>query len=86
MDGLDCILKTDASLAELIEECGGLTSLDDLQQHENDTVFERVSKFMKKYFITEDEEPAEDASSSMQVCTNRNQYKKHSTSFKNLLI
>ena len=56
VDGLDCILKIDPALAEVVEDCGGLTSLDDLQNHENETVFERVAKFMKKHFVTEDDE------------------------------
>jgi len=62
MDGLENILKGAANVGELdkiqeaLEECGGLDALEQLQHHENETIFSKAYCFIEKYF-NEDVDP-----------------------------
>jgi len=62
MDGLTNILKTAEKLGEidnvarLVEECGGLDKLEQVQQHENEEVYKRAHDMVERFFNQEDEE------------------------------
>jgi importin subunit alpha-2 len=63
MDGLENILKSAFAVGELekvhevVEECGGLDSLDELQQHENVTIYSKAYAIVEKYFNDDAEAP-----------------------------
>merc|ERR1712130_99844 len=66
LDALENILKVglaDANessgenkYSDIIEECGGLDCLEDLQRHENEEVYEKSVKLLQDYFETEEDE------------------------------
>ena len=43
-------------LTHVIEECGGLDKLEQLQKHENEKIYDKVSKLLQRYFDTRDED------------------------------
>jgi hypothetical protein len=75
LEGLDNILKLGQEVSDegenrycdIIEECGGLDKIEDLQRHENNEIYEKSVQLIQKYFgsIEEDDEmafaPAESA-------------------------
>lgn len=42
--------------SDWVEECGGLDNLENLQQHENEEIYEKSVKLLKEYFESEEEE------------------------------
>ena len=61
MDGLMNILTTAAQqgegdkICELIEECGGLDKIEDLQSHENEQVYKKALSIITTFFGEEEE-------------------------------
>lgn len=65
MEGVENILKVGKkdeaktgsnAFADFVEECGGLDSLENLQQHENEEIYEKAVKLLKEFFESEEEE------------------------------
>jgi hypothetical protein len=65
LDALDNILKVgkkdangteDNQYADLVEECGGLDILEDLQRHENEEIYEKSVKLLQEYFESEEDD------------------------------
>jgi len=65
LDALDNILKVglkdsgvaeDNKYAEYIEECGGLDTLEELQRHENEDVYEKSVRILNTHFESEEED------------------------------
>eukprot|EP01006_Ploeotia_vitrea_P039893 TRINITY_DN66383_c9_g1_i1.p1 TRINITY_DN66383_c9_g1~~TRINITY_DN66383_c9_g1_i1.p1 ORF type:complete len:583 (+),score=36.43 TRINITY_DN66383_c9_g1_i1:225-1973(+) len=56
-----------AQITSVIEECGGLQKIEDLQNHENQQIYERSVKILETYFGAEDDE---DVFTSPQVQNN----------------
>eukprot|EP00053_Salpingoeca_punica_P018791 m.186134 g.186134 ORF g.186134 m.186134 type:complete len:537 (-) comp17506_c0_seq2:470-2080(-) len=65
LDGLSNILRAgqqpDGSnhCADLIEECGGLEAIEELQTHDNEEVYRKSLGIIERYFSEEDEEAAD---------------------------
>jgi len=63
MEGIENLLrvgKTDSrgglnKYTELVEECGGLDRLEQLQRHENEEIYEKAVKILRTYFDSEEE-------------------------------
>ena len=68
MEGIENILKAGmtvqashpqtaliAQITSVIEECGGLQKIEDLQNHENNAIYERSVKILETYFGAEDD-------------------------------
>jgi len=68
LDGLNNILKMAAddveTIANIIEECGGLDKIELLQQHENEEIYKLAYEIIDNYFSGDDEEDAALAPSS----------------------
>lgn len=72
LDAVDCILKLGVKLnkdyASFVDECDGLTSIEALQEHESDEVYQKAIDLIETYFGAEDgaedENLAPDASGS----------------------
>ena len=62
MDGLNNLLATAQQhgevdkICELIEECGGLDRIEDLQNHENEKVYQKALTIIQTYFNEEEDE------------------------------
>merc|ERR1719170_16059 len=65
LDALDNILKIgkkdargteDNQYADWVEECGGLDTLEDLQRHENEDIYEKSVKLLQDYFESEEDD------------------------------
>lgn len=65
LDALDNVLKIgkkdaqgteDNQYADLVEECGGLDTLEDLQRHENEDIYEKSVKLLQDYFESEEDD------------------------------
>jgi len=68
LDALDNILKVgfhdsqgsqgpeDNKYAEIVEECGGLDTLEELQRHENEDVYEKSVKILNTHFESEEDD------------------------------
>jgi len=65
LDALDNILKIgkkdangteDNQYADLVEECGGLDILEDLQRHENEEIYEKSVRLLQEYFESEEDD------------------------------
>jgi hypothetical protein len=65
LDAIDNILKVgkqdsnvneDNSYCDLVEECGGLDQLEDLQRHENEEIYEKSVKILQEYFESEEDD------------------------------
>ena len=60
MDGLMNILSTATQqgegdkVCELIEECGGLDKIEDLQSHENESVYKKALSIITTFFGEEE--------------------------------
>jgi len=77
LEGLENILKTGEDLkdqngenphAMTVEQANGLEKIDNLQQHENNNIYERAVKILEKYFgaVDEDEGDAPEIDASGQ--------------------
>lgn len=42
--------------AQMIDECEGLDKIENLQNHDNNEIYEKVVKILEKYWAEEDEE------------------------------
>jgi len=66
MDGLNNLLATAQQhgevekICELIEECGGLDRIEDLQNHENEKVYQKALTIIQTYFNEEEDEVAQE--------------------------
>lgn len=64
LDALNNILKVgkkensmeDNEYADIVEECGGLDTLEELQRHENEEVYEKSVKILQNYFESEEDD------------------------------
>lgn len=66
LDALDNILKVglrdspggseDNKYADIVEECGGLDTLEELQRHENEEVYDKSVKILQAYFESEEDD------------------------------
>jgi hypothetical protein len=65
LDALDNILKIgrkdakvteDNQYSDLVEECGGLDTLEDLQRHENEEIYEKSVRLLQEYFESEEDD------------------------------
>eukprot|EP01041_Mallomonas_annulata_P011890 gene11890-24914_t len=58
MDALDSILKHsgDSNFTKLVDEAEGIEKLENLQEHENQEVYERAVRIIETYFNGEEEE------------------------------
>jgi hypothetical protein len=62
LDTLDNILKHgqgddgENSWADLVEECGGLDTIEDLQEHENEDIYQKYLHLIESYFGDDDDE------------------------------
>ncbi|XP_019714374.1 importin subunit alpha-4-like [Hippocampus comes] len=58
LDGLKNILimagDEASSIAEIIEECGGLEKIENLQQHENEDIYKLAFEIIDQYFSGDD--------------------------------
>lgn len=77
LEGIENILKIgkkDAEMsglnkfAEIVEECGGLDDLEELQRHENEEIYKKCVKIIQEYF--ESEEDGEDNMPGVDTNTN----------------
>lgn len=68
LEGIENILKVgkkeeaksgDNQFADFVEECGGLDSLESLQQHENEDIYEKALKMLKDFFESEEQDEEE---------------------------
>lgn len=69
LEGLDNILKVgeseknlgntgDANLyAQLVDDAGGLEKIENLQNHDNNEIYEKAVKILETYWVDEDDEP-----------------------------
>lgn len=59
LDAVDCILKLGMRLnkdyASFVDECDGLTRIEELQEHESDEVYQKAVMIIETYFGAEDE-------------------------------
>ena len=60
LEGLDNILKVghdngDPSIVQIVNDCGGLTYIENLQTHNVEEIYVRASKICDDYFEIEDE-------------------------------
>ena len=64
LDALDAILRKTGSLdyANVVEECGGVDKLEDLQDHSNEEVYRKAVAIVEEYY-NPDEEDEEEADS-----------------------
>lgn len=78
LDGIDNLLKVSKKEGEAtdsvewsmyVEECGGLDSLEELQNHSNEEVYKKAMGILKEYFDSEEEE--EDATLGMDAAANQ---------------
>jgi len=85
IEGIENILKVgkkdeaktgENQFADFVEECGGLDSLENLQQHENEEIYEKSVKLLKDFFESEEQEdeevPAVDGNQFAFGLTNNN--------------
>ena len=54
MDGLMNISSMAGQLRKLIEECGGLDKIEDLQSHENESVYKKALSIITTFFGEEE--------------------------------
>lgn len=64
------------SYAENVEECGGVQSLQSLQSHPNEEIFEKVNKILRAYWEVEEEDP-----SLLPAVTDTNQFQFGTSNF-----
>eukprot|EP01037_Dinobryon_pediforme_P016663 gene16663-16843_t len=75
MEALECVLKSMGSIpgsniTTLIDEAGGVDKLENLQEHENQEVYERAVRIIEKYFGTEDENESENLAPAVSASQN----------------
>jgi len=64
LEGLENIMRTAQSanvldrVVDLITECGGLNAIEELQNHENNNIYNRAVKVLETYFGAEEEDDA----------------------------
>ena len=46
-------------IIEIVNDCGGLSAIEDLQSHENINIYNRAVKVLETYFGGEEEEASE---------------------------
>eukprot|EP01041_Mallomonas_annulata_P010859 gene10859-22676_t len=64
LEGIENILKIGSqaggsiatNLVNIVAECGGVGYIEDLQNHENHSIYQRAVKILETYFAAEDEE------------------------------
>lgn len=54
--GRDAAKTGSNKFSEFVEECGGLDSLEELQKHQNEKIYDKVVKILTTYFDGEEEE------------------------------
>jgi len=59
------------AFCDTVDECGGLDAIEELQQHENEEVYDKCVNILKNYFDSEEEE---DAGMAPQVNTATDQF------------
>ena len=82
LDALDALLNLDGnndanehgsavkprSVAVLVDECGGIDRIEDLQQHENAEVYRRSVQLLERHFDAEDKEEDAGDGPSLALC------------------
>jgi importin subunit alpha-1 len=61
METLECILRVESEqdrVIKMVQDCGGVDKLEELQQHENEDVYKRTLVLLERYFGGEAEEEA----------------------------
>lgn len=62
LEGLENILRISMSagvierVTEIINDCGGLIAIEELQNHDNTSIYQRSVKILETYFGAEEEE------------------------------
>lgn len=62
LEGLENILRISQSanvlerVTEIVNDCGGLQTIEELQNHDNSTIYQRAVKMLETYFGAEEEE------------------------------
>jgi len=59
------------AFCDAVDECGGLDAIEELQQHENEDVYDKCVNILKNYFDSEEDE---DAGMAPQVNTSTDQF------------
>uniref|UniRef100_A0A4W3JLW5 Karyopherin alpha 3 (importin alpha 4) n=1 Tax=Callorhinchus milii TaxID=7868 RepID=A0A4W3JLW5_CALMI len=71
LDGLNNILKMAgeeaSTIAEMIEECGGLEKIEALQQHENEEIYKLAYEIIDQYFSGDDVSKYFDPTANLQT-------------------
>lgn len=77
LEGLENILRVGSQanvlekIVDIITDCGGLSAIEDLQNHENHQIYTRAVKVLEAYFGAEEED---EANNGPEVATGGTQY------------
>mmetsp|Transcript_2457 Transcript_2457/g.3539 ORF Transcript_2457/g.3539 Transcript_2457/m.3539 type:complete len:108 (-) Transcript_2457:240-563(-) len=59
--------------AEFVEQCGGLDSIEHLQRHDNEEIYNKAVNILQVYFETEDGED-EDETLNPEIAADKDQF------------
>lgn len=78
LEGVENILKIGQAdgesnkYAEIVEECGGVDQIENLQRHDNEEIYKKSVQILQTYFESEEEE--DEASLAPKVSASANQF------------